>query len=97
MTYKCSNGSSKTKTTQPHEQYYSEWLMESRNKQSKAFVSEVTASEKAPEASYLVAELNAQKRRKGGESLTMPACKIIEWLKCCNKMQDKNLKMFHQQ
>jgi hypothetical protein len=32
------------------------------SKQSKAFVKKVTFSEKAQEASYLVAELNAQKR-----------------------------------
>jgi hypothetical protein len=37
---------------------YSERLLEFQNKQSKAFVSTVTASEKALEASYLVAKLN---------------------------------------
>jgi hypothetical protein len=37
--------------------------LESQNKQSKAFVSKVTVSEKAQEASYLVAELIAQKRK----------------------------------
>jgi hypothetical protein len=36
---------------------YFTWLLESQNKQSKAFVSKVTVSEKAQEASYLVAEL----------------------------------------
>jgi hypothetical protein len=45
---------------------------------SKAFVSKVTVSEKILEASYLVAELDAQKRKShtGGENLTMSACKI---------------------
>jgi hypothetical protein len=63
------------------------------SKQSKAFVSEVTVSEKAQEASYLVAELDAQKRKRhtGGENLTMPACKI-RVAKCCDKMQYDNLK-----
>jgi hypothetical protein len=46
---------------------------------SKAFVKKVTFSEKAQEASYLVAELIAQKRKRHtvGENLVMPACKII--------------------
>jgi hypothetical protein len=53
--------------------------LESQNKQSKAFVSEVTASEKVQEASYLLAELIAQKRKGQtvGENLIVPACKII--------------------
>jgi hypothetical protein len=34
--------------------------MEFQNKQSKAFVSKVTVSEKSQEVSYLVAELTAQ-------------------------------------
>jgi hypothetical protein len=38
---------------------YSEWLLKSQNKQSKALVIKVTASKKALEVSYLVAELNA--------------------------------------
>jgi hypothetical protein len=42
-----------------------------------AFVSKVTFSEKAQEASYLEAELIAQKRHAGDENLTMPLCKII--------------------
>jgi hypothetical protein len=48
------------------------------SKLSKAFVSKVTVSEKALEASYLVAELVAQKRKShtGDENLTMSACKI---------------------
>jgi hypothetical protein len=37
---------------------YMECILEFQNKQSKAFVSTVTASEKALETSYLVAELN---------------------------------------
>lgn len=49
-------------------------LLESQNKQSK-----VTLSEKSQDASYLLAELNAQKRksRTAGENLIMPASKII--------------------
>jgi hypothetical protein len=45
---------------------------------SKAFVSVVTVSEKAQEASYLVAGLTAQKRKSHtvGENQIMPACKI---------------------
>jgi hypothetical protein len=39
------------------------WPLESRNKQSKAFVSKVTVSGKTQEAIYLVAELIAQKRK----------------------------------
>jgi hypothetical protein len=38
---------------------YFEWLLESQNKRIKAFVSKVTVIEKALEACYLVAELNA--------------------------------------
>jgi hypothetical protein len=72
LTKNCSHMSSKSTD-------YLEWLLEFQNKQSKAFVSIVIASEKALEASYLVAELNTQKT------------------KCCNKMQDENLKMFHLQ
>jgi hypothetical protein len=55
-----------------------EWLLESQNKDSKAFVSKVTVSEKVLEARHLVAELNAQERKRhtGGENLTMPACTI---------------------
>jgi hypothetical protein len=65
---------------------------ESQNKQSKAFVSKVTVSEKAQEASYLVAELIAQKRKSHivGENLITPAC-----VKCWDKMRNKKLKMFH--
>jgi hypothetical protein len=52
--------------------------LESQNEQSKAFVSKITACEKALEASYLVPELNAQKRKShtSGEKLTMPVYKI---------------------
>jgi hypothetical protein len=42
---------------------YFKRLLESQNKQSKAFVSKVIASEKAQEASYLVGEFIAQKRK----------------------------------
>jgi hypothetical protein len=53
--------------------------LESQNKQSAASVSIVTVSEKAQEASYLVAELIAQKTKSHpvGENLIMLACKII--------------------
>jgi hypothetical protein len=53
--------------------------LESQSKESKAFVSKVTVSEKAQEASYLVAELIAQKRKSHivGENLIMLICKII--------------------
>jgi hypothetical protein len=59
--------------------YCFKWLLESQNYQSKAFVKKVTIGEKAQEASYLVAELTAQKTQshKVGENLIMPACKII--------------------
>jgi hypothetical protein len=70
---------------------YFERLLESQNKESKAFVSKVMVSEKALEASHLVAELNAHKRKShtGGQNLTMPACKI--------RVQYENLNMFHLQ
>jgi hypothetical protein len=41
---------------------YFKRLLESKNKKRKHFVSKVTGSEKAQEASYLVAELIAQRR-----------------------------------
>jgi hypothetical protein len=49
------------------------------SKQSKAFVSVVSDSERSQEASYLVAELTAQKAKRHtvGENLVMPVCKII--------------------
>jgi hypothetical protein len=52
--------------------------LESPYKQSKAFVSQLTISEKAQEANYLVAELTAQKSKSHtvGENLIIPACKI---------------------
>jgi hypothetical protein len=58
---------------------YFKWRLKSKNKQIKAFVSKVTVNVKAQEASYLVAELIAQKRESQtvGENLIMPACKII--------------------
>jgi hypothetical protein len=40
---------------------YFKRLLDSQNKQSKGLVNKVTASEKAQETSYLVAELIAQK------------------------------------
>jgi hypothetical protein len=53
--------------------------LESQNKQSQAFVIKVTVNEKAQEASYLVAELVAQKRKshRVGENLIMPTWKIV--------------------
>ena len=52
--------------------------MESQ-KQSKAFVAKVTFSAKVREASYLVTELVAHKRKsqKVVENLIMPACNVI--------------------
>jgi hypothetical protein len=48
-------------------------------KQRKAFVSKVTVTEKAQQASCLVSKLNSQKRKSHtfDENLIMPACKII--------------------
>jgi hypothetical protein len=54
-TEKCSNGSSKIEATLNYKLQ--------PNKQNQAFVSKVTASEKAQEASYLVTELTTQKRK----------------------------------
>jgi polyhydroxyalkanoate synthesis regulator phasin len=58
---------------------YFKRLLESQIKLSKAFVSKGTVSEKAQEASYLVAELIAQKRKSHTvcENLIMPACKML--------------------
>ena len=58
---------------------YFKRLLETQRKQSAAFVSKVSVSENAQEASYLVAELIAQKRKSHtvGENLIMPACKIL--------------------
>jgi hypothetical protein len=66
---------------------YFKRLLDSQNKQNRAFVSKVPVSEKAQEANYLVAELIAQKRKSHtvGENLIMPACKII-----MGKMRGKN-------
>jgi hypothetical protein len=54
-------------------------LLDYQNKLSQAFVSIVAVSEKVQEASYLVAELIAQKRisHTVGENIIMLACKII--------------------
>jgi hypothetical protein len=59
--------------------YYFKRLLESQNKQSKAFVKKVLFSEKAQEASYLAAELITWKRKshKVGGNLIMQTCKII--------------------
>jgi hypothetical protein len=59
--------------------YYFKQLLEYRNKQSKAFVKNVTISEKAQEAGYLVTELVAQKWKSHtvGENPIMPTHKII--------------------
>jgi hypothetical protein len=58
---------------------YFKRLLKSQNKQSKAFVGKVTVNENAHEASCLVAELIAQKRKSyaPGEKIIMPACKFI--------------------
>jgi hypothetical protein len=58
---------------------YFKRVLESQNKQSKAFVSKVTVSEKDYETSYLTAELIAQKRKSYtiGEDLIKTACKIF--------------------
>jgi hypothetical protein len=65
------------------------------SKQSQDFVSKVTISEKAQEASFLVAEFITQKRKSHtvGENLIMPACKIM-WVKCWDKMQNKKFSTF---
>lgn len=66
-TYKFSNDSSKTDTTTNHSHLSSKsgdnfkGLLESQNR-AKLF-SKVTVSEKVHEASYLVAEINAQKMK----------------------------------
>ena len=54
-------------------------LVDSQKKQRKFFEKKETTSEKAQEASYLVAELVAKKMKIHtiAESLIMPACKII--------------------
>jgi hypothetical protein len=57
---------------------YFKRLLASQNKQSKAFVRKVTVSEMAQDASYLAAELTAQKRKSHtvGDNLIMQACKV---------------------
>jgi hypothetical protein len=67
-------------------------LLESWNKQSKAFVSKVT------EASYLVAELAAQKRKSDtvGENLMMPVCEITAD-KMLGQGEVREIEMFHLQ
>ena len=54
-------------------------LLDSQQKQRKVFEKKVTISDKAQEASYLVAELVAKKMKSHtiAESLIMPACIII--------------------
>ena len=54
-------------------------LLDSQQKQRKVFKRKVTISDKAQEASYLVAELVAKKMKSHtiAKSLIMPACKII--------------------
>jgi hypothetical protein len=58
---------------------YFKHLLESQVQQSKVFEKKVTVSEKAQEASYLVAELVTQKKKSHviAESIIMTACKII--------------------
>ena len=55
-------------------------------------MSEVSVSEKALEANYLVAEIIAQKGKSHtvGDNLILPACKII-----VGKMQHKKFERFH--
>ncbi|CAI9717953.1 Hypothetical predicted protein [Octopus vulgaris] len=62
-------------------------LLESQKKQSTAFMSKVSVSEKALEASYLVAEIITQKRKSHtvGENSILPACKVI-----VSKMLEQN-------
>jgi hypothetical protein len=57
---------------------YFKWLFKSQNR-VKLLLSRVTVSEKAQKASYLVAQLTAQKRKSHtvGENLIIPACKKI--------------------
>ena len=54
-------------------------LLESQKKQNTSVLSNVNVSEKTLEASYLVAEIIAQKRKRHsvGENITLPACIII--------------------
>jgi hypothetical protein len=70
MTFKCSNGSKKLKRhltanrshmTGKSADYFKR-LLESQNKERKAYVSKITGSEKTQEANYLVAEFIAKKR-----------------------------------
>lgn len=58
---------------------YFKQLLKSKGKQRQSFVGRFTVSEKAQKASYLVAELIAQKKESYtiGVDLIMPACKII--------------------
>jgi hypothetical protein len=58
---------------------YFKRLLESQNKESKAFANKVKASGKDQEENYLAAELIAQKRKCStvGENLIKPACNII--------------------
>jgi hypothetical protein len=55
---------------------YFKQLLESQNKQSKAFVKKVTFNEKSQEASYLVEEPK-RKSHTVRDNLIMPACKIL--------------------
>lgn len=58
---------------------YFQRLLKSQNNQSRVFEKTVTVSDKAQEASYLVAELVAKNMKSHtiAETLIMPACKII--------------------
>ncbi len=58
---------------------YFQRLLDSQEKQRKFFKKKATISDKAQEASYLVAEVVAKKMKSHtfAESLIMPACKII--------------------
>jgi hypothetical protein len=58
---------------------YFKCILEYRNKQSTAFVSKVTVSEKAQKVCYLVLEFIAQKRKSHriSKNLIRPACKFV--------------------
>jgi hypothetical protein len=66
-------------TTRSKNADYFKQVLESQNEKSKTVVSKITDTGNAQEAIYLVAELNAQKKKSltVGENLVMPTSKII--------------------
>jgi hypothetical protein len=104
MTCKCRNDSGKIERTlatihshmSSKSADYFKQLLESQNEQNKAFVSKLKVSETAEEASYLIEELIAQKRKSYtvGEIVIMPACKIMMG-KMLHRMYYDKLKIFH--